>query len=300
MRLMAPDTSSAALPPEPPKIDYVARWQQIVERRRVQMESAYEASRLRNVDYWGRRAKQYRASLHARHDEDPFFVRLRDDVTAESTVLDVGAGTGRHTLALAPLVRRVTAVDPSEAMLGLLKEDLAEQGIANVDAVQSEWMSAAVEPADFVICSHVVYPIADIAAFVRRLHVFAKERVYVYLRVDPLPTDLGLWREFYGVPLQAQPVFEDLYPVLLQLGIVADAQIVEHRFSWTFETFDEAVAQVRNGLCLSEDDESAVAKLQGLLRERLIEWPDGRLGPEIESARSAIVSWKGGSLTAAS
>jgi SAM-dependent methyltransferase len=294
---MAPE--SATLPPEPPAIDYVARWQQIVERRRVQMEAAYEASGLRNVDYWGRRAKQYRASLHTRHDDDPFFMRVREDVTPETTVLDVGAGTGRHTLALAPFVRRVTAVDPSEAMLGLLKQDVAEEGVANVDAVQSEWMSADVEAADAVICSHVLYPIADVVPFIRRLDAHAKERVYVYLRVDPLATDMGLWREFYGVPLQSQPVFEDLYPLLMQIGIVADTEIVEHRFSWTFETFDEAIAQVRNALCLREDDEPSIAKLRDLLRERLIEWPGGRLGPSIESARSAIISWQGGTLAAA-
>lgn len=294
---MAPERT--VLPPEPPAIDYVARWQQIVERRRVQMDAAYEASRLRNVDYWGRRAKQYRASLHARHDEDPFFVRVRSDVTPQSTVVDVGAGTGRHTLALAPLVHHVTAVDPSEAMLGLLKQDLAEQSLANVDVVQSEWMSAEVEPADVVICSHVLYPIADVTPFVRALDAHAKRRVYVYLRVDALATDLGLWREFYGEPLQSQPVFEDLYPLLMQIGIVADAEIVEHRFTWTFETFDEAVAQVRNALCLREDDAPAVEKLRGLLRERLIDWPGGRLGPSIDSARSAIISWAPGRLSAA-
>ena len=293
---MAPDVS---LPAEPTAIDYVARWQQIVERRRVQMETAYEASDLRNVDYWARRAKQYRASLHARHDDDPFFVRVRSDVTEDSTVLDVGAGTGRHTLALAPLVQHVTSVDPSEAMLGLLKQDLAEQNIANVDVVQSEWMSAEVEPADAVICSHVLYPIADVVPFVQRLDAHARRRVYIYIRVDPLATDLGLWREFYGVPLQSQPVFADVYPLLMQIGIVADAEIVEHRFSWTFETLDEAVAQVRNALCLREDDAAAVEKLQGLLRERLIEWPGGRLGPSIESARSAIISWAPASLSAA-
>jgi len=279
------------LPPEVPPIDFVARWQQIVERRRAQMEAAYARSRLENVDYWGRRAKAYRQALHERTDEDPFLIRVRAAAGADSTVLDVGAGTGRHTLALAPHVRRVVAVDPSEAMLGLLREDVRSQGLRNVETLLSDWMTAEAEPADFVLCSHVLYPIADIVPFVRKLDASARRRVWVYIRSDPLPTDMGLWSEFYGVPLQAQPVHMDLITVLAQAGIMADVEVVEHRFTLTFATFDEALVQVRNSLCLREDDVAANAKLGRLLEERLIEWPGGRIGPAVESARSAIISW---------
>jgi SAM-dependent methyltransferase len=287
--MTAPDRTA---PVVPGPIDYIERWRQIVARRRVQMESAYEASGLRNVDYWGRRAKQYRESLHARPEEDPFFRRVVGDVRPNTTVLDVGAGTGRHTTALAPHAERVTAVDPSQAMLDLLRRDVEERGLRNVQIAQSEWMSADVEPADLVICSHVLYPIDDAASFVRRLDAHAKQRIFVYLRVDPLATDIGLWSEFWGEPLQQQPVFADLYPLLLQIGIVADVEIVEHRFSWTFASIEEAVTQVRNALCLREDDAPATAKLRSLLADRLMASRDGRLGPRIESARSAILSWK--------
>ncbi len=279
------------LPPEVRAIDFVARWKQIVERRRAQMDAAYARSRLENVDYWGRRAKSYREALHQRTDEDPFLIHVRSAVDAGSSVLDVGAGTGRHTLALAPRVRRVVAVDPSEAMLGFLREDVEAQGLHNVETLLSEWMAADVEPADFVLCSHVLYPIADIVPFVRKLDASAKRRVFVYLRSDPLPTDMGLWSEFYGVPLQTQPVHMDLINVLAQIGIMADVEVVEHRFTLTFATLDDAQAQVRNSLCLREDDPEASAKLRRLLEERLVAWPGGRIGPNVESARSAIMSW---------
>jgi hypothetical protein len=176
-------------------------------------------------------------------------------------------------------------------MLGYLRDDVAAQGLRNVETVLAEWMSAQVEPTDLVICSHVLYPIADIEPFLRKLDASALRHVYVYLRADPLPTDMGLWPEFYGVPLQAQPVHMDLINVLAQIGIFADVEVVEHRFTLTFASFEDAVAQVRNSLCLRDDDAAADEKLRRLLRERLIEWPGGRLGPDVESARSAIVSW---------
>lgn len=279
-------------PPEIAPIDYVRRWHDIVERRRVQMDTAYAAAGIDNADYWGRRAKTYRQALHERTEEDPFLIRVRRDVTPETTVLDVGAGTGRHTLALAPHVRRVVAVDPSPAMLGFLKEDVAEQKLTNVETVASAWLDAEVEPADVVLCSHVLYPIADPVPFIRKLESSARQRVYVYLRVDPLPTDFGLWREFYGVSLQAQPTHLDLINLLAQLEIVPDVEVVHHRFTWTFAEVEEAVAQVRNSLCLREDDIAATTRLRALLESRLTRWPNGRLGPAIGSARSAIISWQ--------
>jgi SAM-dependent methyltransferase len=282
--------------PDVASVDYVARWAALVERRRAQMDGAYAASGQGNVDYWGRRAKNYRAAMGSRTERDPFFVRVSERVTLESTVIDVGAGTGRHTIALAPLVNHVTAVEPSQAMREFLEADASERGLHNVDVVPAVWMDADAGIADVVICSHVLYPIGDVVPFVSKLDASARERVWVYLRADPLPTELGLWSEFYGVPLQPQPVHMDLINVLAQIGIFADVEIVEHRFTLTFADLDEAVEQMRNGLCLREGDAAAETKLRGLLQQRLSPREDGRLGPEVSSARTAIMSWPGGSL----
>ena len=143
---------SAEIPP----IDHIERWRQIVERRRTQMDAAYAEAGTDSGDYWARRAKTYRQALHGGMENDPLLLRVRRDVTPRTTVLDVGAGTGRHTLALAPLAARVTAVEPSRAMLSLLLEDAAAQGLSNVAVVEAEWQAADVEPHDIVICSHVV------------------------------------------------------------------------------------------------------------------------------------------------
>jgi SAM-dependent methyltransferase len=283
--------SSGELPPPVPVIDYVQRWRDIVHRRRAQMDDAYAAAGIVNADYWGKRAKQYRAALHERMDEDPFLLRVREAIGSKSSVLDVGAGTGRHTVALAPHVCTVTAVEPSPAMLELLRQDVADLGLSNVQTVHAEWLAAEVESADVVVCSHVLYPIADVVPFVRKLAAMAQERVFVYLRVDPLPTDMGLWSEFYGVPLQAQPTHLDLVNLLAQIGIAADVEVVQHRFTWTFADLDEAVVQVRNSLCINESDAAATRRLRSLLAQRLVRWDNGRWGPEIASARSAIMSW---------
>jgi SAM-dependent methyltransferase len=277
--------------PEVPTIDYLSRWRDIVERRRQQMDAAYANAGIDSGDYWARRAKTYREAMHARADDDPFLARVLPRVTAQTNILDVGAGTGRHTIALAPHVARVTAVEPSAAMLGFLREDASAQGLANVQTVPAEWMAATVAPHDVVLCSHVLYPIAEIEPFVRKLALHAGQRVFIYTRVDPLPTDFGLWAEFHGEALQGQPSHMDVLNALAQMDIYPDVDIVQHRFTWTFASLDEAVEHVRNSLALNDDDEASTARLRALLDDRLARGEDGRLGPEVRSARTAVISW---------
>jgi len=278
-----PTPSAEDVPPAIAEIDYVARWRQIVERRRVQMDAAYARAGIVHPDYWDRRPVRLRAA-------DPFVDRVVAAAGAGSTVLDVGAGTGRHTLALAPHVAHVTAIDPSGAMIGLLREDVAAHKVENVTAIETEWMQAQVDHADVVICSHVLYPIADVVPFIEKLEAAAKQRVFVYLRADPIATDFGFWRDFHGEPLQDQPTHRDLFNVLAEMGVMADVEVVQTPFHWSFESLDDATRQLAGGLCLADDDETSRTRLRELIRER---WDvsDAAVSPPGRSSRSAIFSW---------
>jgi ubiquinone/menaquinone biosynthesis C-methylase UbiE len=54
-----------------------------------------------------------------------------------STVVDLGAGTGRFALAAARRFGQVTAVDISPAMLALLRRRAAAAGLTNLALVQA-------------------------------------------------------------------------------------------------------------------------------------------------------------------
>jgi FkbM family methyltransferase len=62
-------------------------------------------------------------------------------VGSGSTVVDLGAGTGRFSLAVAPHVRHVIAVDVSPAMVRALRARVAATGLTNIDAVQAGFLS---------------------------------------------------------------------------------------------------------------------------------------------------------------
>src|SRR5688500_10244243 len=148
-----------------------------VERWRRQVEARHDQGRRldrehRRGDAWGAgRAARFRRIVAEGTTADPLLERVSRLVDGESTVLDVGAGTGRHAVALARGARRVVAVEPSQAMREQLAANAAEAGVTNLEIVAGEWTEAAerVEPADVVVCDHVLYPVVEIEPFLRAL-----------------------------------------------------------------------------------------------------------------------------------
>jgi SAM-dependent methyltransferase len=270
------------------------RWAALVRRRREQMEAAEKAAGLGGEDYWAKRAPMYQRAVQAAGEDDAFLRRVLAQARPGDTVLDVGAGTGRYALPLARHVSRVVAVDPSAAMLGALRKQSDADGITNIDVVESEWMPAAVDPADIAICSHVLYPIEDVVPFVRKFEQHARRAVFVYLRVDQLQTDFGLWPEFYGEPLMPQPTYMDLLNVLAEMDVYPDVEISESPFLMAVSQVEDAMGWARANLYIREDDSPANEKLHRLLADRLTRQPDDRLALPTGRARAATLSWHPG------
>ena len=126
----------------PSRLDHAAKrlWQ-VVREQMASSAAAQQDARRRESVLSTRRVKMYtfftgaaprwddmRAALiGARTD----LLALLDLFDASWTVGDLGCGTGHTSEALAPVVRRVIAVDESEAMLAAAKKRLA--GFENVD-----------------------------------------------------------------------------------------------------------------------------------------------------------------------
>ena len=268
------------------------RWRELVERRRRQMDAAYAALDRSSKDYWARRLN--RASMLRRRaaDEDPLLQMLLACASEATTVLDVGAGAGRYSRALAAHVARVTAVEPDPAMLALLEQAIIDEKLANVELIRSSWQEAAVEPADLVICVHVLYPIPEPVPFLRKLDQSAKRACFLALReTAPEPEPLStLWEHYHGEPRYLQPGFPDAYNLLHELGIYANVRIVRVNGSmWSFEGLDQAVSTVREHLILP-DGEAIDAHLRRELERTLVREGDWLTLP-MRPPPSAILWW---------
>ena len=271
----------------------VERWQTLIRARATQMDAAYAHLGRTSADFWDRRARSFHRTTRESAASDPFYLRLREEVTAQSSVLDVGAGTGRFSLALAPFARQVTALEPNASMLNYLRAEIAENGIHNLTTVESTWEDAPGDPrADIVMCSHVLYPILDIVPFLEKLHAASQRACYLYLRATPLDMlTAPLWRHFHGDERCLPPGYIHALDVLYELGIYANVQVITAPFALTYPSLQNAEDELLEQLIL-EDSAETRRELRGLLENWLVEGTPWH-SPPWEMA-SAILWWRRG------
>jgi SAM-dependent methyltransferase len=270
----------------------VERWNEILDARAKQMDAAYARLGRTSADFWDRRARGYHSSTQETVGKDPFYLRLRNIVTPQTSILDVGAGTGRLTLALAPQAKHIIAVEPNAAMLGYLRQDASERGLSNISYLQATWQDAPNDlQADIVICSHVLYPIRDIVPFLAKLQAAALHGCYLYMfatHLDALLNDL--WRHFHGDERQLPPAYIHVLDVLYEMGIYANVEIVKLSSSLRYHTLDVAVNELLERLILPGDEQTR-DELRGLLAGWLVEQDGVLIPPSQQGMVGAIVWW---------
>src|SRR5947209_2961349 len=197
------------------EIDWAQGWKRIVEDR------ATLAAGHADHGYWDRRSSSYARSTQSRVDD--FLKVLEPYLSPRKTLIDVGAGTGRHATPLAERLEWVTAVEPSDGMRSHIPPR------DNMTVIASTWEDAQVAPADLVICSHVLYGVADPVPFLDKLQKAARERVFVMMRETDLPHPAA---EIRGRPVGASgprlPRFSDLFMLLVAAGIAPDVQSLRY------------------------------------------------------------------------
>ncbi|BBO83856.1 class I SAM-dependent methyltransferase [Desulfosarcina ovata] len=208
----------------------------------------------------------------------------------DSTVLDIGAGTGSWALLMARHAARVTAMDPSEAMCAVMEEKLAAGNVTNVTIVQGSWPDVDVDAHDFSFASHSMYGVADFRAFVEKMIRVTRQTCFLLMRV--LYTDTIMARaatKIWGQPYDS-PTFQVAYNALMQMGIYPDV-IMEAEGGWdpwSHDSIDEALGEVKRRLTLL-DDPSHDRFLRSLLEKSLARengryvWPAGN--------RSGLIRW---------
>jgi ubiquinone/menaquinone biosynthesis C-methylase UbiE len=122
------------------------------------------------------------------------------DVT--STVVDLGAGTGRFSLAAARRFGQVTAVDISPAMMQLVRDRAAAAGVVNLRCVEAGFLSYrhAGPPADAVYTRNALHQLPDFWKAVTLDRIARMLRPGGLLRLHDLIYDFQ--------PSQADAVFE--------------------------------------------------------------------------------------------
>lgn len=238
--------------PQAAATEWIERW------RRLVLDREGGAHQHSDPQYWDRRAPTFARSTAGRADQ--FLDVVKPYVSPHKTLLDVGAGAGRHAIPLAERMEWVTAVEPSEGMRAHIP------ALPNITVVASTWEDAEVASADVVICCHVLYGVADVVPFVQKMERSARDRVFIMLREGPVPHPANILRDRLAAePLPRITVFSDLFMVLIDMGIRPDVTFISYPVVNRYRTLDEAVADSRPLFGDGWDEAKARHQLESML-----------------------------------
>ena len=117
-------------------------------------------------EYWERHARRYDRSMIVLGRPMHRMLELTAEaVSGAADALEVAAGTGLVTTAIAPGVGRLVATDYAESMVALLRDRVQTAGVSNVVCAVSNIYELQWPPASFdaVVAANVLHLLPDLA-----------------------------------------------------------------------------------------------------------------------------------------
>ena len=262
-------------------------WRRVVEAEKEQVESL--PNRPRPEDFYAPVAESFRADPH--RTGDPTLNALLDLARPDETWIDVGAGAGRYTLAIAMHVARAFAVEPSGGMRRELEAGIVEHGVTNLEVYDERWPGPSKAPvADVAFMSNVGHDIADIGPFLDQLERHARRLCVVALfEHAPIADFAPLWPAVHGGARVLLPGLRELIALLFARGSIPEVQLL--RFAGRVYTSLEALQSSARRPIWVLPGSAADERLGQAIRQLAVTVPGGvRIGAA-ERAQG-IVTWR--------
>jgi Methyltransferase domain len=177
----------------------------------------------------------------------------REALPVDGGVLDIGVGAGAASLRLG--AGHITGLDPSTVLLEAFAERAERIGVAHT-TIQATWPEAAPQTpcTDVAVCHHVVYNVADLAAFAQALTEHATQRVVVELTAaHPMMWLAPYWKALHGLDQPDRPVADDAITVLEAQGLAVQWERWSRPIQMIGETGDDQLSRIARRLCLGPD-----------------------------------------------
>ncbi len=202
-------------------------------------------------DFWKDEgaAKVYSKKANAHHSERITRSVAGLGLTADTRVLDIGAGPGNLALPMAKTARSVTTVEPSPGMNRIMAQEIAGQKATNIIQIEKTWedvdINRDIEPPYDLILASMSLGMKDIRAAIEKMNRVCQGRVVLFWHAgipgwEKMPK--ALWPKLFNTEYHGGPKSDVLFQVLYQMGIYPEIQVDSNHF---FEIFPDIAAAKR-------------------------------------------------------
>lgn len=227
--------------------------------------------------------------VNPRRTDETALEILRGMVEPGDTWLDIGAGGGRYALPLALECKQVIAVDTSTAMLGVLRDSMAEFEVPNVRIIQGQWPLAEAPTADCSLIAHIGYDIEDLGPFLEAMEASTTRRcVALLLSRAPSAAAEPAWPLIHGEARIPLPGLAEFLMVLSARGKLFEVRLTE-RPAMHYHSREQALGFLRQQLFIQEGGEKD-RELARVLPE-LLQETDAGFAIARGASPLGVVSW---------
>ena len=267
-------------------------WKERVDAHHDQSARARQANDWNDEDAWGLVSSLFMADPLRTHDQ--VLNRIACGIDQDTSIIDVGGGAGRYALPLALKCRHVTVIEPSPAMCRSLQEQAEDSGIFNISVVQSSWEDASIDPADVVLCSHVISGAREVQAFLRKMEDHALCLVIlVETMASPQAAFGGFWGIVYGEKRVDLPAIPELMAVLWDMGAFPSLEMLEPSPHRAVPTKQSAFALLRKSLFIRPGNAND-SILEGCFDQLTERFLDGYTIKHAPLRREGLIQWRPG------
>ena len=257
-------------------------WNERWKQNYIERERRIRANPL--IDYWDKRARDF--SLMRKSNDYDFgrkvYAALRSVLHPDATMLDIGAGPGSFTIPFAQKIKFVTAVEPSQGMASLLKDNAKEAGGENFTVLEELLEDLPQESApdfqfDLVAVSLVLWMFPDVWPRIAQMERYAKGCCAI---VAGIPD----WKNPRVAGNTDVEEFQILYNMLISKGRFPNVSIIDYRCERS--AADEIACRK---LMYEQYEQDLTPEAEENIRREVI--AGAKDGMCLIASRSAVICW---------
>lgn len=201
----------------------------------------------KELEFWEKLAPHYSEQYNLYRDVPGLKEKIFSLIGENSSVLDLGCGSGNFTIPLAPRCREILALDFSPAMLDQLTLKIRENGISNVRTVCSKWEDFS-KPwdADYVLAVNSLYRVCYMREALKKIVLYGRKgfiivrtllKPLLYRIYDDLNLDYHRNNDYMLMPL-----------MLWDMGIHADVEFMKYDRTKLYPTLASGEEEMKSDL----------------------------------------------------